>query len=74
MSRDIALPQPWKALAARHGGSLNLAKKLCVAHSSLWRWAQGLSSPRPGHQAILSAMFADASLPLPIYRTLAHER
>ena len=70
MPQADLFPQPWSALASRYGGPVQLALKLSVSYSTLYRWARGIMTPDEDNQAILAGLFEKHNLPIPVYRTL----
>lgn len=73
MSRQSEFPEPWKSLARRNHGAVNLAAKFGVAYSTLYRWAHGVIAPTGENLEKVNTCFDANSLPRPTYRTLRPE-
>ena len=65
MPRPLALPEPWRSLALRHGGEGRLSTVLAVGPRSVYRWAHGGSRPIAVHRRQLRALFGEAGLETP---------
>lgn len=48
IGRPIELPEPWRALAVKVGGTLALISELGITRSTLYRWVKGVQ-PRSLH-------------------------
>lgn len=64
--RPITLPEPWRTLALRNGGTLLLCKRYRWSHRALYSWVYNTRTPTHlAHRANIPQAFIDAGLPVP---------
>ena len=72
--RPITLPEPWRTLALRNGGTLQLCERYGWSHRALYSWVKAEHTPtHHAHRTNIPQAFIDAGLPVPArFASLRH--